>query len=252
MAARRSPGAEAGASGGTVPYRVQPIPLPHPAARPGGALGRQTPRGAQRWPKKLPGTLLPRPAAPPGGTIHASSPGHSGATVASHPPIPAWCCPSAPQGPPVLHPQLCVPEPPAFLRATAGARTAPSRVLWAPRAPHHCSPVGPQLIQIPAQQGPREEWTLKALAPPGSHTHTHSRTAGALRSASLLILAGPAPRTLQTARRAPPGRFPVSREPPSRHRRGKAEGRSPGGGDRTRRSPTRAIPSASHAGPSGL
>lgn len=176
MAARRSPGAEAGASGGTVPYRVQPIPLPHPAARPGGALGRQTPRGAQRWPKKLPGTLLPRPAAPPGGTIHASSPGHSGATVASHPPIPAWCCPSAPQGPPVLHPQLCVPEPPAFLRATAGARTAlpgplgsqsppPLLPSGATAHPNSCS-AGSQRGMDPQSPGP--SWVTH------THTLTHS------------------------------------------------------------------------------
>ena len=201
--------------------------------------------------KEAPRNPAAPPSSTPGGTIHASSPRYSGAAVPSHPAIPARCCPSAPRGPPALHPQLCVPEPPAFLRATAGARSTPSWGLWAPRAPHHCSPVGPQLIQIPAHQGPREEWTLKGLAPPGSHTHTHAQL-GALRSASLLILAGPAPHTLQRARQAPPGPFPVSQEPPSRRRHGKAEGGSPGGGDRTRRSPARAIPSASHAGPSGL
>lgn len=107
------------------------------------------------------------------------------------PAIPARCCPSAPRGPPALHPQLCIPEPPAFHRATAGATAAPSRVLWAPRAPPPLFPGGatahPNSCSAGSQRGmdpqrPGPSWV----------THTHSRTAGALQRASLLILARPA------------------------------------------------------------
>lgn len=204
--------------GGVLGLKLELLEVPCPAGsspsrRPTRLPGQEVPWGD--GPCKVPregqrSSQEPcRPAQQhPRGPIPASSPGHSGAAVPSHPAVPARCCPSAPRGPRTLHPQLCVPEPPVFLRATAGARTAPSWVLWAPcNAPrwgHSSSKF--LLSRVPERNGPSKAWPLLG------HTHT-LRHSWALRSASLLILAGPAPCTLQRARRDPAGPFPGSWEP---------------------------------------
>ena len=246
MATRRSPGAEARASGGALPCRVQPIPPPHSASRPGGALGRRTLQGAQRGPKKLPGTLPPRPAAPPGAHPRVQPRPQRGRCALS-PSRPSTVLPVGSSRASHSPPSALRPGAPSLPQGNCRGQNSP---LLGPLGSLQCSPVGPQLIQIPAQQGPREEWTLKGLAPPGSHTHTQAQ----LGAAECQPPDSGRASTLHTAESQAGSRWAVPRVlgAPTRHRRRKAEGESPGGGDRTRPSPTRAIPSASRAGPSGL
>ena len=140
-------------------------------------------------------TEAPRkPAAPPSsalsGAIHTSSPGHSGATVPS--PRPAQHraarqllegCLLSTLGSAPRSPQLSTGR----LRGHGGPLPGPLGSLSAPPLfpggaaahPNSCS-AGSQRGMGPQRPGP--SWV----------THTHSRTAGALQRASLLILARPA------------------------------------------------------------
>ena len=159
-----------------MPCRVQPIPPPHPAAWPGGFLGRQTPRGAQRWPKKLPGTLLPHPAAPRGGPYTRPVPATAGPLCPLTRPsqhgaarrllegLPLSTLSSVSRSPQPSSGRLQGPEQPP-----PGSSGLPEPPTTAPQWGHSSSKF--LLTRVPEKNGPSKAWPLLV-------THTHSRTAG--------------------------------------------------------------------------
>ena len=131
------------------------------------------------------------PSSAPSGAIHTSSPGHSGAAVPSPRPAqhgaarqllkgrPLSTLGSAPRSPQLSAERLQGHGGP--LPGPLGSPSTPLTVPWWGRSPSKLL-----LSRVPERNGPSKAWPLLG------HTHTHSRTAGALQRASLLILARPA------------------------------------------------------------
>ena len=201
------------------------------------------------------------PSSAPSGTIHTSSPGHSGAAVPSPRPAqhgaarqllkgrPLSTLGSAPRSPQLSAERLQGHGGP--LPGPLGSPSTPLTVPWWGRSPSKLL-----LSRVPERNGPSKAWPLLG------HTHTLTHSWGPAESqppdSGQAGWPSEASRPWgHTTHCREPGGLPLGCSPsPGSPRPGAGTGRQKAGpldrGDGARRSPTRAILSASRAGPSGL